>query len=326
MIAVIRLTCLLPAERPPSANDPFSAILQSLIRILRGLLYIWVTFFLLCPPGIVLGAGPVGAQKDAVSGGASVRIQEEQEKKKEKKEPDKKEPEKGKLDNFEKEATDEDKDTARSGDVDGDANDESGWVATVFFGMTQGIFVYGGTTSWHRVHGAGSEDTYAPRQLGEPLIPFFGLSVGYQNVESDVNAASTRLEAGYGPAALHVNWTLYKEDEPASELDFVQWHVLYRMSFAQYVEVDAGLGSMIIRGSSQRSGFSITIPVRIQPVRFLGIVFRPAWGWIGESTISDYELALSASLRFVSIHGGYRWVKVGTASLDGPVVGLAFHL
>ncbi len=165
-----------------------------------------------------------------------------------------------------------------------------------------------------------------PRELGEPLIPFFQLSAGYQHVDSDVSAANTRLEAGYGPVAFDVNWTRYKEDGVDNDLDLSEWYALYRMSFAQYLEVDLGLGTMVIAGERQRSGLSMTTPVRIQPVRNLGIAIRPAWAWIDENTISDVELTLSASVWFASLDAGYRRVKAGSSTLDGPVVSLVFHL
>jgi hypothetical protein len=98
------------------------------------------------------------------------------------------------------------------------------------------------------------------------------------------------------------------------------------MSFSQYVEIDVGLGQMIVRGEGESSGFSLALPLRIQFSRYFGLSFRPAWGWISSNTISDVELGLSGSLRFVSLNAGYRWLSAGSASLDGPMIGLSFHM
>lgn len=83
---------------------------------------------------------------------------------------------------------------------------------------------------------------------------------------------------------------------------------------------------MVVEGEGERSGFSLTLPLRIQFSRYFGLSFRPSWGWISSNTISDIELGLAGSLRFVSINAGYRWVSAGSASLNGPMIGAAFHM
>jgi hypothetical protein len=209
-------------------------------------------------------------------------------------------------------------------------------LGSAVFQATAYVVVYGGAVSWYRVHGAGVDGGTLPgdpdvhiqcaaRRAGERMLPFVALSAGYQNVKSDVNAARTRLESGYGPAALSVDWTHYKEDDPVAELDLLQVYGLYRMSFTQYVELDLGAGTMNLSGDGGQFGGSMTTPVKVQFIPALGMTFRPAWGWL-ENTVSDYGLVLSASLRYVSIEGGYRWLRSGNASLDGPVVDVSFHM
>ena len=94
-------------------------------------------------------------------------------------------------------------------------------------------------------------------------IPVVCLELRYQHVESDVSALDGRAEIGYGPVGLAVRGTHYAEESPADELDIVQWHGLYRMSFTEYVGIDIGFGSMTLHGDKRSSGLSMTVPVRI---------------------------------------------------------------
>jgi hypothetical protein len=98
------------------------------------------------------------------------------------------------------------------------------------------------------------------------------------------------------------------------------------MSFGDNVELDTGIGTMNLSGAAERSGISMTLPLKIQPAPRFGLAFRPAWGWMEEGSISDYELVASAGLPYVALSGGYRWLRHGDASLDGPIVDLQFHL
>jgi hypothetical protein len=210
-------------------------------------------------------------------------------------------------------------------------------VGTGMFKMTLFGLGYGGATSWYRVREAEPGQApapgmaemyipYIPREPGEPLIPFVALNAGYQNVESDVNAMNARLEAGYGPVAVFASWTRYQEDHPDVEMDLVEVYGLYRMSFGEHVEIDMGIGTMDLSGAAERSGMSMTTPLKIQPTPRFGLAFRPAWGWMEEGSISDYELVASVGLPYVALNGGYRWLKNGDASLDGPIVDLQFRL
>jgi hypothetical protein len=160
---------------------------------------------------------------------------------------------------------------------------------------------------------------------GEPVIPFFRLDAFYQDVESDVRAVDVSGELGYGPLAFQYRHTHYTQDRPDNDLDLGQALGLYRMSFSQYVEVDLGFGAMTLDGVNRRSGFEFTVPLTIQPSPYVGARFHPAWGYLSHNTIKDFTLLLTGSLRFASLEAGYRWVSVGGVSLDGPVIGAAFH-
>lgn len=260
-------------------------------------------------------------------------------------ESEKEKPQSGALGQFEDEATskksgdgtgqnDQDEDDAEEG---GFGEQFAGAVFSVFSQATVYVLGYGGAVSWYRVHDPGPEGGPVPgqpeericcraRQRGEPMLPFLAVSAAYQNVESDVNAARTRFEAGVGPVALHVDWTHYTEDSPDGELDLTTVHLLYRMTFTEQFEIDLGGGSMNISGNGGNSGGSLTTPVRLQATPVFGMTLRPVWAWINDNTITDTSMVLTGSLRFISLEGGYRWTRVGNASLDGPLMGLFFHL
>jgi hypothetical protein len=149
------------------------------------------------------------------------------------------------------------------------------------------------------------------------------LDLRYQDVESDVSALDARAEIGYGPLGLAVRYTHYAEESPADELDIVQWHGLYRMSFTEHVEVDIGYGSMTLHGDARHSGSSMTVPVRIGFDVPVALVFRPTWSWIGDNSISDYDVGLLYLWPYVSVSLGYRWFECGDTTLNGAFVGVS---
>lgn len=240
------------------------------------------------------------------------------------------------LGDFEGAATDDD-DDSDSQDKDkhkhhhDDDDDDDAWVGELVFQMGEAAVmsvVAGGGISWVRVHGSSDPEwagMASPRMTGEPVIPFFRLDAMYQNVESDIQAADVSGEIGYGPFAFQYKHTRYTQNHPDNDLDLSRALGLYRMSFSQYVEVDLGFGSMTLDGVNRRSGFAFTVPLTVQPSPYLGARFQPAWGYLGANTVKDITLLATGSLRFATLEMGYRWVSAGGVSLNGPVIGAAFH-
>ena len=97
------------------------------------------------------------------------------------------------------------------------------------------------------------------------------------------------------------------------------------MTFSRFVEWDIGLGGAALEGNERNSGVSFTLPFRFYVWRHFGLSFRPTWSAIDSRSINDYDLGLSVGIRYVSVKAGYRWVKVGSASLNGPFAGLSFY-
>jgi len=164
-----------------------------------------------------------------------------------------------------------------------------------------------------------------PRKRGEPLIPTVRFDAAYQDVESDVEALDLRLQVGHGPLAFEVDRTRYEEDEPSDHLDLYRLYGLLRMSYGERVEVDLGLGGIILDGDDRDSGFSATTPVLIHPWDWLVFEFRPMWSKIHGSRIDEYELGLLFNWEWAAFKAGYRWTHSPNESLDGPFLGLSIR-
>jgi len=194
---------------------------------------------------------------------------------------------------------------------------------TIFF---LGI-MEGGVASAERMN-PGKNIDVIPRDAGEPLIPFLRLDSHYQWVDTDIYALDFRAEGGWGPFAVGIRNTRYKEnleDDTKDELDLLQIEFLYRMSWSKYFEMDIGIGALDVNGEEGNSGTSFSMPVLIYPVKNMGIEFRPTWTDINGNKIRDYDSCLVFRTDYVSIKGGYRVVKIDEESLSGPYVGISFY-
>jgi len=205
----------------------------------------------------------------------------------------------GKLDEFEEKATeekkkpDQDAETKESDSKDKPSDDGClGEIVNLYFELLGDALLTYGKVSWTRIHKGFDPDfpSYQGikyRKPGESLIPFVRFDYGYQNVDSHIDASDYRVEFGYGPLGFQVRKTSYVEDDPDDKLDVNQFHVLYRMSLGNKIEIDLGLGVFEIEGNEKISAFSFTIPVLFQPNEIIGIELRSAWTQISGNSISD---------------------------------------
>lgn len=243
----------------------------------------------------------------------------------------------GKLSDFEKAATGSSSTpkpsvaTPRYPDDDDEVRDSRThrFVGALFEPMAYGL-LYGGLESWSAVRPGDyaweEEQTEGfPRTTGSALIPFARLDSGYQWVDEGISALDFRGELGYGPLALQGRYTRFKEEGESTDLDLGSAHILYRMSFMQKLGIDFGLGRLYLEGEERHSAASFTMPVHFHPTPNLGIEYRPVWATMEGNEISDHDLSLHVGLPHVSLRGGYRWVKSGGETLDGPQVGLALR-
>ncbi len=198
---------------------------------------------------------------------------------------------------------------------------------SILDGLLSGmLFIYGMGVegSLKRINGDSTATDgllYTPRELGEPLIPYLRTDIRFQDVESDIEAIDSRVEAGYGPFAVQGRWTHYDENSPDSQLELIQAHGLLRGSFGNHVEIDLGLGGMWLSGRQVQSAFSVTTPILFHPWKFIGLEFRPSWGFFENKTIQDYDLGVRLGWNYAGIQAGYRWVRSNNFSLNGPYIG-----
>lgn len=196
----------------------------------------------------------------------------------------------------------------------------------VFNDLLYMSLVHPGRASWARISGdsARLDDLdVEPREPGDPLIPFVRFDAAYQDVQSDVEAFDYRVQVGYGPLALELNQTRYWEQAPPDSLDIYRVYGLYRLSIGNVLEVDTGLGAIIIDGAETNTGLSATTPILLHPVDWLVAEFRPMWSDIHGSVTQEYEVALLLNYGYVALRGGYRWTTSPLESLDGPFVGFS---
>lgn len=191
-------------------------------------------------------------------------------------------------------------------------------------------FFYGGIVSWERATGnipqpeIGQLD-YSVRMIGEPMIPLLRLDGQWVRTDGSISVLDTRLEAGFGPIAFDIRNAAFQEDGVDGDLTLTRWHLLYRMSFSNTLEVDLGVGGAEVEGETTNDGFSFTSPIRFHPMRHLGFELWPTWSEINGERVDDYEASLLINIGWISIKPGYRFWHFADETLEGPAIGLSFH-
>ena len=204
-----------------------------------------------------------------------------------------------------------------------------GWALVKGVGQGVGQLLWiGGEASLQRMAPASLGDTVrmGRRVPGEFQLPFAAIDLQYQHVESDIRALGGRAEIGHGLIGLGVSHAHFLEDHPDDELGVTRWHALYRMSLDESFEIDVGLGSIILAGNETNSGFSMTVPVRIDIEETWAADVRPTWGWVGDNTIIQVDAGVMYLWQHVSATLGYRWLTCGDSELNGAFVGVSARL
>jgi hypothetical protein len=208
------------------------------------------------------------------------------------------------------------------------SDDDNTWWGNLANYFISGLVETPMQISWARVTGDANrlaELDCDLRKPGEPLLPFIRLDASYQAVESDVEAFDYRIQVGYGPIAFELNQTRYAEEEPSNQLDLYRLYGLFRLSYGNKIEVDLGLGGVVLQGNEKNSGFSTTLPILVHPCDWLIVEFRPMWSNMHGSDIEEYELGLLFNWDFAAIKTGYRWTHSPNESLDGLFIGLSIR-
>jgi hypothetical protein len=191
--------------------------------------------------------------------------------------------------------------------------------------VTAEALIYGGYNSMTLVDPEAREPGMPEliREPGGQVLPFVELDAAYQDIGSGVVAWDYRGEVGYGFLGFSARRTFYRESDSDLELDTLQYHGLYRMTFGESFELDMGFGALEVKGEQEHVGFSFALPMRWQFVEGLGVEYRPVWSTIDETRIYDNDLALVLGWRYLYLRAGYRWFYHAEESLSGPQVGIS---
>ena len=164
-------------------------------------------------------------------------------------------------------------------------------------------------------------------------MPYVRADYNWQHINSDLDAADLRIEAGYKLLAFYGRHTLYSESNPSDELTLNQYYGMLRFGGALRHEtflngsweIGLGLGMVQQLGDAEESSGAVTVPLKLYPTEWFGVEFRPAWYHWNDRAIGDYDLSASLGWNFVQIRGGYRWLWMQGVGhmLNGPYAGVS---
>lgn len=183
---------------------------------------------------------------------------------------------------------------------------------------------------WDGVVGAGQFSFLVAeeRPQGHPVLPVAKLDLGWQWVDSEVDAWVVGGETGYGPFALEGRWTGFRQQgDEVETLDFVQLHGIYRMSIHPAFEWGIGFGTAWLKGDESRASFSMILPVRYWFHRNWGVELRPAWTQFNDVGLTDVEVTCVYRMDMLNLSAGYRWVtpESDVRDLNGFRVGIGYR-
>lgn len=183
-----------------------------------------------------------------------------------------------------------------------------------------------------------SDSIFPRHKTGQATIPY--VRIDYNRLWAEqVDAHDGRFEAGYKLVAVHGRLTRY-EDEVGEKLDIRQYYLAlryggYRPGFVPGTfEFAVGLGLVHHTGSAlsnngldEDTSGALTIPIKYYPADWLGFEFRPSWYRFYDIAHGDYDLSVSAGMRYLQVRGGYRWIWENgrgiVDALSGPYAGLS---
>ena len=241
----------------------------------------------------------------------------------------------GKLDNFENEATKKEDTAKEDSEVSPSKRSQDntmnrissrmsecdsciGCAFELIFQLAFEALYQGGQYSW-------DQRLYNGSIIGTPILPTISLDTDYQHVDSDLYSINNRVEIGFGPFGFQYKELRYFEKEPKDQLKIYQFNYLHRMSDGKFIRVDLGLGSLTLEGNEKNTGFSLLAPIYVFLPKRWSLFLRPNWGWIHTNTLQDYKLGFLFSQDYYSFQAGYRFVKSGEETLNGPFCGFNLH-
>ncbi len=168
-------------------------------------------------------------------------------------------------------------------------------------------------------------DRLHPRELGDPELPFLRVEGAHMYENRDLFAVDGRIEVGVGMLGGQYRATRFISRDPHDIYEIHQWHALLRLTFAEYLGLDLGVGMMTLAGEDRDRSGSVSAALLYHPWDWLGFEFRTAFASINENRIEDYDLSLLLSWRTVSLRFGGRRINGEDGKLEGPYAGLSIQ-
>ena len=191
-------------------------------------------------------------------------------------------------------------------------------------GSDQGIL----SATAHRAMVLDEEDPEAVRGNsrvdGDPDLPEFRLDLQGAGLDPSVRGSQMRFQFGFGPIALQPDWLELSERGPGlPKLDRFTIQGMIRASPTRKLEIDIGTGATVLGGDRTAVGWTISLPVSLAPARWCALRWTPVVSFLGGDVLSDEELSLWWTHRYLSAFAGWRWISAGNAQIDGPTVGIS---
>jgi hypothetical protein len=162
------------------------------------------------------------------------------------------------------------------------------------------------------------------RRLGDPDLPVVRLDLAGGLYSPDIRGWAGRLELGWGPVALLADRIdLSEADSSRASLSRISVGPMLRISPAQSFELDLGAGLGWLTGRSFHAGAAFPCALAISPWPWLSARWAPSWSFFGGDVLSDQDLSLWWTHRWISAFAGWRWIGSGNASTNGPQAGIS---
>jgi len=159
---------------------------------------------------------------------------------------------------------------------------------------------------------------------GDPDLPEFRLDLQGAGLDPSVRGSQVRFQFGFGLIALQPDWLELSERGPGlPKLDRFTVQGLFRVSPSRKFEIDLGVGGTVLAGDRMDRGWTLSLPVSYAPARWCALRWTPVVSFLGGDVLSDEELSLWWTHRYISAFAGWRWISAGNAQIDGPTAGIS---
>lgn len=160
------------------------------------------------------------------------------------------------------------------------------------------------------------------RERGELLLPILRVESSFLYDDARRGAYGTLIEGGWGFLGARANYWDHFDVSTDDHVAMITWHLLYRATFGEYLEIDLGGGGIEIGGDNEKHGGSGVFGVRWRPDERLSVEYFRSWHDIEREDYSEHDLAFRVNLEGVHFKLGYRYLGLPERNLKGPYAGI----